>query len=93
MNGTDLFRLYQHSDNATDTWNVGREAWMEVLKARDYSGFYLVPAPQSPSYEPRLCGLPLRLDRSLPIDRIELRNKDGRILAAIDGVGDDHATA
>lgn len=87
----NLYRLYLHRDSVADTWSAGLDARMEVLKARDYSGFYLVPVPHQPWEEPRLFGLPLRYDPSLPTSRIELRDRNGRILAAWDGTDDDNA--
>lgn len=88
-----IFDCDRHS-----VWNVGYFAELEILKAQDYIGFYLVSVPKpeivSGFYfeETELFGLPVRFDRSLPPDRIELRDRDGRLLGAIENVGTVHDT-
>ena len=85
MNTFDLYQLHaQHNGSA---WVVGFNAEREILLARDAGGFYLV-APPNPREETKLLGLPVRLDRGLPTGRIELRDQAGRVLGAIEGVGE-----
>lgn len=86
MNTVDLYRL-RAEHNGAHTWNVGLAAELEVIKACDSGGFYLVAVPQLEEGL-KLLGLPLRFDRSLPKGRIELRDADGRVLGAIEDVGD-----
>lgn len=86
MNILDLYRLMaQHDDKGA--WNVGLCAMKEILWARDSGGFYLVAPPHDPWEEPKLLGMPIRVDRSLPEGRIELHDRNDRVLGAIDNVG------
>ncbi len=76
----DLYRLC--ADHRPVTWVVGFDALRETLQARDAVGFYFV-TPPGLREETRLLGLPLRFDPNLPVDRIELHDRDGRVLGVI----------
>ena len=79
----DLHRLYAEQQGA-ETWGVGLLAERELLLARDGYGLWLT----GPGYVPlTLFGMPVLLDRTLPEGRIELRNKAGRVVRVIGGVG------
>ncbi len=90
--GPDLQELcWQHVNGAS--WHAGYFAEQAALLARDASAWYLLSTPQPPTYEPKLMGMPLRFDRSLPPGRIELRDRDGRVLGRIDNIGSGHDNA
>ena len=85
MNTLGLYRLRMTRNG--NSWVVGLQAEMELLVARNKGGDYLVTPSCSLREEPNLLGLPLRVDCSLPENRIELRDHRDRVLGAVDNVG------
>lgn len=64
----DLYGLYAQQEG--DSWVVGDRASFDLRMNRDNSDMYITsPTPTQPT----LYGLPVRIDRAMPSNRIELR--------------------
>ena len=81
----DLRRLYTQQQ-VGDTWGVGAQAERALLLARDASGGYLWSVEHTHTPPRYLFGMSVLLDLALPEGRIELRDQDGRVVGAIEGV-------
>ena len=78
----NLYGLYAQQQGAS--WGVGIVAERELLKARDGFGLCLT----GPGYvPPTLFGMRVLIDPTLPEGRIELRDRSGRVLGAIENIG------
>lgn len=84
MSLLDLHRLRVEYNERSHTWGVGFFAEKELLLARDTSGAYLVNHLASGG--PKCLGLSVQVDDQLPPGRIELRDRDGRVLSAVEGI-------
>lgn len=88
--GLDLYRLYAERDDKS-SWHANPIAFVETAMVRDAGDWrYLVSLPEPPNDIATLLGMPIIVDHSLPIGRLELRDRDGRVLGAIDNIGTLH---
>ena len=78
----NLYGLYAQQRGAS--WGIGIVAERELLKARDGFGLWLTGPGCVP---PTLFGMLILIDPTLPEGRIELRDRGGCVLGAIENIG------
>ncbi len=74
-----LYRLY-YEGRMGRTWHVNHPIYYELAKMREPSGDYLFSPSQT---EQTIFGMKVIIDRDMPKDTIELRDKDDRIVGKI----------
>lgn len=79
-----LYRLY-HEGRMGKTWHANYPVYYEIAKMRMSNGDYLFAPPYNG--EATIFGMKVIVDRDMPKDTIELRDKDDRIVGKIYNIG------
>jgi len=81
-----VYELYYHGRTGR-VWHVGHTAYRALMDMRDGTGQYLFMPSFQLNSDPTLLGMPVKRDPIVPLDTIELRDKDDRIVGKIYNIG------